>query len=249
MEVKGNSIQWQYKDADPEFGDLQASELQDHLEGVLKAFPVEVVTGKNYVEVRPQGIGKDKASEHIVDRIWPAPKHPDFVLCLGDDVADEPMFEFLANHAELSSDQSGVLKRPEMIKAASIFTAVVGQKPSSAQYYLDDEEDVEALLRVLARVSSRVHFSRSLSDMRYLAKPAQATENTNEDEQDEQKESGRRSVDSGSKQVIPTKLLRPFTASTSLPILTSYFKNVEASNTTLEEFLEHIAEDDEGIYF
>ena len=159
------------------------------------------------------------------------------------------MFEFLMNQGEINADQSGPLKRPDMTKASSIFTAVVGQKPSSAHYYLDDEQDVEGLLRVLARVSNRVPFSRSLSDMRYLEKPAEAEGGPAKEEQTEEKESGRRSADGAAKKSVPTKVLRPFTASTSLPILTSYFKSVEASNTTLEEYLEHIAEDDEGIYF
>jgi trehalose 6-phosphate synthase/phosphatase len=33
IEVKGSSLVWHYRDADPEFGALQAKELQDGLTG------------------------------------------------------------------------------------------------------------------------------------------------------------------------------------------------------------------------
>lgn len=38
---------WQYRDADPEFGHMQSKELEDHLNGVLRGFGVEVLRGEN----------------------------------------------------------------------------------------------------------------------------------------------------------------------------------------------------------
>lgn len=59
---KGASIVWNYEQADPEFGSMQARELQYHLQGVLQAFPVVVRAGKVYVEVCPKGIDKVRRS-------------------------------------------------------------------------------------------------------------------------------------------------------------------------------------------
>ena len=64
MQKKGSSIVWKYQYADPEFGAMQARELQYHLQGVLTAFPVNVRAGKGYVEVCPKGNNKGESSHH-----------------------------------------------------------------------------------------------------------------------------------------------------------------------------------------
>lgn len=233
IERKGSSIVWQFRDAEPEFAALQASELQDHLHGVLKAFPIEVVSGKGYVEVCPQGIDKGNAVAHILDMVYGATDDlPDFVLCIGDDIADEAMFEFFHElHANGREDLLGKFTRNDSVFGSSIqmlahsilgrergssfnqddaqqdsdkkqggedaatssigtdspppphpllrhhsrtpiepwkgdlFTCVVGEKPSVAQYFVNDVEEVQSVLEFLARVSSKSRGSRSMGDM------------------------------------------------------------------------------------
>merc|ERR1711937_442842 len=38
-------VLWQYRDADPEFGFLQARELEDHLSNVLRNYAVDILHG------------------------------------------------------------------------------------------------------------------------------------------------------------------------------------------------------------
>ena len=64
---KGSAISWHYGDADPEFGSMQAKELQDHLAGVLAGYPVDVLGGHDYVEVRPKGVSKGMVLALIMD--------------------------------------------------------------------------------------------------------------------------------------------------------------------------------------
>eukprot|EP00966_Prymnesium_polylepis_P095334 2208463-Prymnesium_polylepis.2 len=52
VQQKGSSLVWKYDEVDPEFGNMQAKELQIHLKGVLANHPVQVVNGKGYLEVR-----------------------------------------------------------------------------------------------------------------------------------------------------------------------------------------------------
>ena len=109
---------WNYQHADPEFGAMQARELQYHLHGVLAAFPVVVRVGKGYVEACPKGINKGVMAERMIEiasRSGAAsPKNPQppggprgmpaaasspglgFVLCVGDDSSDELMFQVRA---------------------------------------------------------------------------------------------------------------------------------------------------------
>lgn len=51
VQQKGSSLSWRYDEVDPEFGNMQAKELQLHLKGVLANHAVQTVLGKGYLEV------------------------------------------------------------------------------------------------------------------------------------------------------------------------------------------------------
>ncbi|CAD7955266.1 unnamed protein product [Amoebophrya sp. A25] len=93
MENKGSALVWQYREADPEFGDLQAKELGQHLREFMFGLPVEITNGKGYVEVKLAGINKGAAVSKILQKVSNIRGDPDFVLCMGDDRSDENMFE------------------------------------------------------------------------------------------------------------------------------------------------------------
>ena len=63
-------VEWQYRDADPEFGYLQSKELEDHLQGVLKNFDVDILregaSDAGYIEVRPRGVDKGSFLLHVL---------------------------------------------------------------------------------------------------------------------------------------------------------------------------------------
>jgi trehalose 6-phosphate synthase/phosphatase len=98
-------VLWQYRDADLEFGYLQARELEDHLSNVLRSYPVDILHGGmeegGYVEVRPKGVNKGVFAMKLIrnfDKIFTAASSSpssgnkiDFALVLGDDHCDEPM--------------------------------------------------------------------------------------------------------------------------------------------------------------
>lgn len=90
-----------------------------------------------------QGVTKGLVAEKVLSTMISDGKLPDFVLCVGDDRSDEDMFESISQATYGSS----------LPIAPEIFACTVGQKPSKARYYLDDEEDVLALLKGLAAAS------------------------------------------------------------------------------------------------
>ncbi|KAG0352161.1 threalose-6-phosphate phosphatase, partial [Gamsiella multidivaricata] len=93
IEHKRSSLTWHYRMADPEFGNFQAKECQNHLENaVLSKLPVEILVGKKNLEVRPTIVNKGE----IVKRLLSQHPEIDFVLCAGDDKTDEDMFRALA---------------------------------------------------------------------------------------------------------------------------------------------------------
>eukprot|EP00180_Rhodochaete_pulchella_P001125 Plantae.Rhodophyta-Rhodochaete_pulchella.ctg1943.p1 GENE.Plantae.Rhodophyta-Rhodochaete_pulchella.ctg1943~~Plantae.Rhodophyta-Rhodochaete_pulchella.ctg1943.p1 ORF type:complete len:757 (+),score=135.16 Plantae.Rhodophyta-Rhodochaete_pulchella.ctg1943:263-2272(+) len=124
IEEKRTGLVWHFGDADPEFGNWQSKELSDHLRGVLASFDVEVVNGKDWLQVRLVNVNKAEMAKRILDRLRPE-RSPDFIFCAGDDRTDEDMFNFLA---EMPSDH--------------VFTCTVGMKPSNARYYVREAEEV-----------------------------------------------------------------------------------------------------------
>jgi trehalose 6-phosphate synthase/phosphatase len=101
--------------------------------GVLKHFPVEVLNGKDYLEVRPAGVNKGVMVERIYKRMHKefkgnkmkaSQKAVDFVLCIGDDDSDEKMFKVLNGIEEgLTGD-----------KQLRSYPVTVGKKPSEVSW-------------------------------------------------------------------------------------------------------------------
>jgi trehalose 6-phosphate synthase/phosphatase len=101
-------IVWNYKDTDPEFGNWQAKELTSHLEHVFCNLPIEIVHGKKCLEVIPNQLKKQKLVKLLLESL--AKKFPiDFILYIGDDTGNEPVFTYLNNKKQQSSKMlSGV---------------------------------------------------------------------------------------------------------------------------------------------
>ncbi|XP_015879430.3 probable alpha,alpha-trehalose-phosphate synthase [UDP-forming] 9 isoform X1 [Ziziphus jujuba] len=142
IEQKETALVWHHQVADPHFGSCQAKELHDHLENVLANEPVVVKRGKYIVEVKPQGVSKGKVVESIVLSMQINGKTPDFVLCIGDDRSDEDMFESIGR-----SISGGTLPA-----TAEVFACTVGQKPSTAKYFVEGSGEVVKLLQLLGTV-------------------------------------------------------------------------------------------------
>ncbi|KAI7724957.1 hypothetical protein M8C21_018876, partial [Ambrosia artemisiifolia] len=145
IEKKETAMVWHYEDADKDFGSDQAKELLDHLENVLANEPVAVKRGQDIVEVKPQGVTKGIVVEKIFAFMSEKGKQADFVLSVGDDKSDEDMFVAIAD---------GITKG-QITNNNSVFTCVVGEKPSAAEYYLDETKDVSTMLEKLGHLSNQ----------------------------------------------------------------------------------------------
>ncbi|KAI6698171.1 hypothetical protein NL676_018290 [Syzygium grande] len=139
IEAKESALVWHHQNADPHFGSFQAKELLDHLESVLTNKPVVVKRGQHIVEVKPQGVNKGTVVENLISTMRSRGKSPDFLLCIGDDLSDEDMFETIAR----------LVSKPSLSSTAEVFTCTIGQKPSMAKYYLDGTSKVIKLLQGL----------------------------------------------------------------------------------------------------
>lgn len=110
-------------------------EMQNHLEqNFVGKLPVECLTGKMTVEIRPSLVNKGV----IIKRALTQNADIDFILCAGDDKTDEDMFRIL-ERIELG----GI----ELIK----FTIIVGSpdRKTLANWKVDSSKDFVRILQQL----------------------------------------------------------------------------------------------------
>ena len=124
---------------------MQSKELEEHLREIMMPYQVDIIRGggisDGYIEVRPSGVSKGLFLEHILVSLQSINDHADFVLAVGDDATDEPMFEQLC--------------RLDATDSISSWGITVGKKPSLAQSYVDDPNAVLDLLLNLVKMSQR----------------------------------------------------------------------------------------------
>lgn len=185
-------VLWQYRDADTEFGFLQAKELEDHLSKYLRSFPVDILHSGmkegGYVEVRPRGVNKGVLAMRVIKRFPTIAQKDrvDFALVLGDDHCDEPMLSVMrqigrrmisARRAQRGEDPLPAM--PATIQLVDVsscdsfvspnmecFTCTVGKKPSAAANYVHDVDEVQELLQSLVKISNRDQRYYSAIDLR-----------------------------------------------------------------------------------
>jgi trehalose 6-phosphate synthase/phosphatase len=184
-------VLWQYRDADPEFGYLQAKEIEDHLANVLRNFAVDILHAGmeegGYVEVRPKGVNKGVLAMHTIQHfpMIAAANKVEFALVLGDDHCDEPMLSVVRQIGRrvtaMTRAKKGQDPLPDLpatitpVDVSScdeyvstdleVFTCTVGKKPSAAASYLHEVSEVQELMNSLVKVSTRDHKFYSSADL------------------------------------------------------------------------------------
>ncbi|XP_042428161.1 probable alpha,alpha-trehalose-phosphate synthase [UDP-forming] 9 [Zingiber officinale] len=144
IESKESALVWNHQYADVEFGSCQAKELSNHLQSLLIDAPVLVHRGQNIVEVKPQGVAKGMAVEKILKQLSANGKLLDLIICIGDDRSDKNMFRSL----------NDAVARPSLAAPPEVFACTVGQKPSSAKYYIEDTDEVLELLSAIVETQN-----------------------------------------------------------------------------------------------
>jgi len=114
VERMGSTVVWDYRE-------VGAQDLAQHLalelarlvdpnepNGLMNGYPVMVVSGQGFVEVKRRDVNKGLA----VQRIYQMIKNQlgmkvDFALCIGDDRSDETMFESIHSLQEMESGAGG----------------------------------------------------------------------------------------------------------------------------------------------
>ena len=122
IEEKKNSLVWHYRKTDPELAAERAVELKTVLSSLISD-ELHLLDGDKVIEVVSGSYNKGTAVSEIL-----SDKAADFVLCFGDDITDEFMFNDLPSHA---------------------VNVKVGKKNTQANFCIDKPHDVISLLNAL----------------------------------------------------------------------------------------------------
>jgi len=122
IEEKKNSLVWHYRKTDPELAAERTVELKTVLSSLITD-ELHLMDGDKVIEVVSGRYNKGTAVSEIL-----GDKAADFIICFGDDVTDEFMFNDLPSHA---------------------VNVKVGKKNTLANYYIDKPHDVLLLLNAL----------------------------------------------------------------------------------------------------
>ncbi|OQR85109.1 alpha,alpha-trehalose-phosphate synthase UDP-forming [Achlya hypogyna] len=156
LEMRRSSILFRYAKSDPEYGLLQALDLREQLELQLANWPLNIIQGKDYIEVRPDGLGKGKIVAQILNKLQKDSETPlDFVMAMGDDVADELMFDAVDSFAKTTH-------------VPTVVTCTVGHKATQATYFLEDQMQVVTLLNGIRLALTKSNRNYSVSDMQTM---------------------------------------------------------------------------------
>lgn len=94
LEEKEFSLVWHYRGADPELAYVRSKELADELSYFTENTELQVLQGIKSIEVRNVGINKGMAAKLLLSA-----STFDFILAMGDDWADEALFEVIPDQA------------------------------------------------------------------------------------------------------------------------------------------------------
>ena len=93
IEEKRNSLVWHYRKTDPELAAERVVELKTVLNSLISD-DLNILDGDKAIEVAFGRFNKGTAVSEII-----SDKNLDFIICFGDDVTDEFMFNDLPEHA------------------------------------------------------------------------------------------------------------------------------------------------------
>ena len=119
IERKKNSIVWHYRKSDPELASDRVVEFKTVLSSLISE-ELQILDLNKAIEIISVRINKGLSISNILKNDY------DFIICIGDDISDEYMFDSLPDDS---------------------FSIKVGNKNTSAKYYTQNAVEVRKLLK------------------------------------------------------------------------------------------------------
>ncbi len=165
VEERNSTIVWNYKNAEQEHGGLCAKELCAEITSLIGPnAPIEIVQGNGFLEVKPVQLKKStllsiflkELSEQVYSKI-------DFLLYIGADSSDEPVFEYLKKQTNMSG------KSQYFSSDCHTNLCILGRKPSKADFYVDEVDKLAILIKKLGSETKKRKKNRSYNNLNELS--------------------------------------------------------------------------------
>ena len=127
------------------FWRIQANELLSHLNNIFEDKKLDIINGKDYIEIKPQNLNKGYFISKIIQKELVERRSPDLIICIGDDDSDEDMFKYL------SCLEKNLMYK--FLNKLNILTATISKKPSNAKFYIN-ENDFSLYIDSLIHISN-----------------------------------------------------------------------------------------------
>ena len=137
IDERQSCILWNYRNAEIDHAKLFIHDLYNVIQRTVKGYQVEIIYGDGYLEVKPMVIRKATLIDQLLQKLTKTSKI-DWLFYLGHDSEDEAVFEFLKSEKRC---------KQYFQKDCQKFIAVLEKKPSQAQFYIEDREQVRPFLQ------------------------------------------------------------------------------------------------------
>ncbi len=121
VEKKDYSLVWHYRKVETGLGEVRTRELTSHLKYISSEKDIQIMEGNKVIEIKNSHVSKGYAASE-----WLKLGKYDFYMACGDDRTDEDTFKVMPDGA---------------------FTIKVGSSSSSANYRVEDYQDIRKLLK------------------------------------------------------------------------------------------------------
>lgn len=149
------SIGWSYFGADPEWGEVQAQQLQVELEAALAMHDVKIVSHiTGVLEIVPKGLHKGVMLRSFISRVLAKRNaiYPSLITVCGNDLNDDKMFEEV-----LSMVSTARLTESNRLDQLQLFTVNVGVRETPAEFFVPTVQELETSLGALAMSTATAH--------------------------------------------------------------------------------------------
>ena len=155
IKIHDASIIWDYTYSDGEMGTLYAKMIMMAFNVVLKNLNLKIAQGSKSIEIYNKKVNKGSfASFAIKDFIKKNSYAPDFILAIGNDDSDEILFKYL-------NSKKKEIKKFMKSNNGSIYTVLIGKKPSFAKYFVNSLLDCKNIFEEFCKSSAKQRTSKS----------------------------------------------------------------------------------------
>lgn len=144
LEVKESMLIWRYQNTDPDYGEQAKTELTKHLKESFNYMQIDIIQGKQCLEIVPKQLKKKKLISTILREITKE-QEVDFMMYVGEDTQNTDIFKYLNRNVKNKGEKTRSIKQE-----TTIYSCTIGRKVTQANFFLTGADHVLTMLEKMA---------------------------------------------------------------------------------------------------